>query len=64
MEYQKCPICNGVGRVSGGFYNRAGDCDTWVSSETTEICRQCNGTGMVIKPEYSDYKVPDTTEGN
>jgi len=64
MEYQKCPICNGVGQVSGGFYNRAGDCNTWVSGHATEMCQQCNGTGLIIKPEFAIYKEPDTTGGN
>ena len=46
--YQKCPICNGVGNVSGGFYNRAGDCDTWVSNCTIEMCRTCHGKRIIV----------------
>ena len=50
MEYQKCPICNGVGQVSGGFFDRAGDGETWTSDHATEICKVCQGTGLIIPP--------------
>lgn len=45
--YQRCPVCNGVGRVSGGFYDRAGDQELWQSTGTIELCRTCKGTGTV-----------------
>jgi len=51
MEWQKCPICNGSGQVSGGFYNHAGDYPYWASDRTMEMCRTCNGQGMIVKPE-------------
>ncbi|KKM77493.1 hypothetical protein LCGC14_1369420 [marine sediment metagenome] len=51
MEYQKCPVCNGAGQVSGGFFNRAGDGDSWISADSLEKCRVCNGKGIIIKPE-------------
>jgi len=43
----KCPICDGVGLVSGGYYNRAGDRNTWASNKTTEECKVCQGTGII-----------------
>ena len=43
-----CPICRGAGQVSGGFFDRAGNCDSWVSDHALEHCRPCNGTGVVI----------------
>lgn len=52
-EWQKCPICNGVGQVSGGFFARAGDCNFWASSGGIETCRPCGGKGMVIAPAES-----------
>jgi len=61
MEYQKCPICNGNGIVSGGFYNHPGDYHVWVTDKTTEICRTCNGYGLILKPEMPIYGVPKTT---
>jgi len=43
-----CPVCNGVGQVSAGFYDRGGDWPHWVSSGITpEICRSCDGKGWV-----------------
>jgi len=59
MEYQKCPVCNGVGQVSGGFYLRAGDCDTWTSDHTVEMCCQCQGQGIIIKPELQEKHEKD-----
>ena len=48
-----CPVCNGVGKVSAGFYNRGGDCQFWVSAGVDpELCRSCNGKGWV---EVSDF---------
>ena len=59
-----CPVCNGNGQVSNGFYSHPGDCPYWVSGGTgTEICRSCDGDGWVEVGEdrevsTSDY-VPD-----
>ena len=48
MKPMICPVCNGVGKVSAGFYNRAGDCPTWVSDTISlEVCRSCDGKGWV-----------------
>ena len=50
-EYQKCPICNGVGLVSGGYFDRAGDCEMWATSNTNaETCRVCSGSGIIERP--------------
>lgn len=43
-----CPICGGNGLVSAGFYNKVGD--SWASSQTTEACRSCSGTGVLWRP--------------
>ncbi len=52
MKYwQKCPICNGVGQVSGGYFLRAGDCDHWVSDRAMEMCQICGGKGIIEAPE-------------
>ena len=50
-EWQKCPICKGIGVVSGGFYCHPGDCNTWVSAHAEEICRRCKGTGTIETPK-------------
>jgi len=48
MKAVICPVCNGVGQVSAGFYNRGGDCPFWVSSRVNpEQCRSCGGKGWV-----------------
>jgi len=44
---QKCPICEGHGIVSGGFYNRTADLETWTSSNAAEMCRACGGSGII-----------------
>lgn len=56
MEYQKCPICNGCGLVSGGFFDVPGQIDeygnrTWVSDHISETCRLCKGEGIIIAPD-------------
>ena len=46
MAYSKCPICNGNGLVSNGFYNQTSG--TWSSSSTAfEQCKSCNGQGVI-----------------
>jgi DnaJ-class molecular chaperone len=50
-EWQKCPVCNGAGKVTSGFYNRGGDWPFWVSSDgNPEMCRCCQGKGIILKP--------------
>ena len=49
-EWQLCPLCRGVGQVSGGYFGRPGDCDTWISGHTMETCRICNGLGIIARP--------------
>jgi hypothetical protein len=43
---QKCPICEGHGLVQGGFYNSI-PCVMSISSNCTEVCRNCSGSGVV-----------------
>ncbi len=51
-EWQSCPVCNGVGSVSGGYFSS--DYDSWSSNRTLEPCRVCDGKGIIVKPERSD----------
>ena len=54
MKAVLCPVCNGVGKVASGFYNRSGDCPSWVSSGVNpEVCQSCNGKGWVEVGEDS-----------
>ena len=60
MKAVLCPVCNGVGQVSAGFYNCGGDCPYWTSSGTSpEMCRSCGGKGWV---EAHEGAVPCITE--
>ena len=41
-----CPVCGGNGLVANGFYTQVSG--HWSSSDATpEMCRSCNGTGIV-----------------
>jgi hypothetical protein len=43
----KCPVCEGRGTVPSGFYNQ-GTWGTWVvSAWGVEMCRSCQGTGVL-----------------
>ena len=43
-----CPVCNGNGMVSAGFYSHPGDYPYWVSNTTNpEKCRSCDGRGWI-----------------
>lgn len=42
----KCPVCGGNGIVPNGFYSTVTGYIT-SSSVTPEMCRTCNGTGIV-----------------
>lgn len=49
-EYQKCPVCEGRGEVPMGFYNL---CFGYIPNGTCitpEICRTCQGKGIIVKP--------------
>ena len=59
MEYQKCPVCNGNGQVSGGFYNHPGDYPFWTSNCTSELCRTCEGKGIIIAPSLEPLEVKE-----
>ena len=45
MKPYKCPICDGHGIVPGGFYYSTGQYS--ISDCTSEVCRACNGTGII-----------------
>lgn len=52
MQYQKCPICDGRGQVSGGYFDSPGYVDEqgnrrWTSGHAAEACRVCQGQGII-----------------
>ena len=61
MSWQKCPICDGVGIISGGYSMRAGDSNSWTSYNSTETCRICGGAGIIsditgLPPQKAEVK--------
>ncbi len=49
MQAQLCPVCQGIGYVASGFYNRTPGVETWTSYSTIpEMCRSCGGKGYVV----------------
>lgn len=46
IQPYRCPICGGTGQVPNGFYDQTNG--NWSTSSTIpELCRSCNGTGIV-----------------
>jgi len=51
-----CPVCRGNGLVPNGFYDQVGG--QWsTTSITPEICRSCDGTGIVWNEENELIKI-------
>lgn len=49
MSVYKCPVCGGRGFVPFGFYsNQTYDGSSETNSTSTELCRSCNGGGIVF----------------
>ena len=48
--WQKCPICDGSGIVSGGYFERCG-VEQWTSANAAETCWVCGGSGIIKTPE-------------
>lgn len=60
MKPYKCPICNGTGIVPGGFYFSVNG--YYSSTNTTEMRRQCQGSGIIWGVE--DYDCESLTSNN
>ena len=53
MQAVKCPVCQGNGQVSNGFYTTTSTDEEgnllWTSASTaSEVCRSCDGKGYII----------------
>lgn len=63
MRYwQRCPICEGSGMVSGGFFGSPGYYDEygnrhWTSNNAAETCRVCQGQGIIETPENKEKTI-------
>lgn len=52
MKAVVCPVCNGVGQVSGGFYTGGGDLPYYTTADIYyEMCRSCKGAGYLWTKE-------------
>lgn len=51
MTWQKCPVCDGRGTVSPGFYS--GQFVVGSTSTEREECRSCHGKGVLLDPMCS-----------
>ena len=61
-EITKCPVCNGNGLVSAGFYSHPGDCHFWSGTGVNpEVCRSCEGKGWIAIREVA-VQAPQWTE--
>jgi len=59
MKASLCPVCNGNGQVSNGFYSHPGDYPYWTSGgANTEECRSCAGKGWVEVGNADDRLKP------
>ena len=59
--WQKCPICDGRGLVSGGYFDSPGYIDEqgnrqWTASNAAEMCRVCQGQGIIQTPSEVEEK--------
>jgi DnaJ-class molecular chaperone len=58
MAYQKCPVCNGTGKIENTFVGY-----TTSSTPTHETCHVCNGAGIISEftglPPTGKEKVGD-----
>lgn len=49
MAVYTCPVCGGRGFISCGFYSsQTYDGSSVTGSTSTEVCRSCNGRGIVF----------------
>jgi predicted methyltransferase len=55
-----CPVCSGRGVVPKGYYDNPGGTvyESVASPDGTEVCRACNGTGIVWGNGYEYDPLP------
>ena len=61
MSINRCPICVGCGNVPGGFYNCVPG-GTPTSCNTSEICRACDGRGIIYEGGLKECETKEETE--
>jgi len=43
----RCPVCDGHGIVPGGYYNVTKEVLHWTTTNASESCRACAGSGVI-----------------
>ena len=63
MSFQKCPICQGRGKVEFGFYHIGTTYQNTVtvSNDNAESCRTCHGRGVI---KESDFDMTNQLKSN
>ena len=46
LKPHKCPVCEGIGKVSPGFYDYYNKYSS--TNAARETCRSCNGKGYIV----------------
>ena len=54
MKTDVCPVCQGKGTVTAGFYEEGIQGTTFTGTET---CKSCDGRGYVYVPEEDEYGI-------
>lgn len=64
---ERCPVCNGNGKVPRGFYDQTSGQYAGSAANPFEQCRSCGGKGYIVVPDFVPDKRPltrsTTTEG-
>lgn len=61
LKPYRCPICNGCGTVPSGFYDMY-PLTYGCSSNPTEKCRACDGTGIIYGKLSYGFEPPEGEE--
>lgn len=62
MEPHVCPVCRGKGFVPNGFYSTTNPYGYYQSTSTwPEICRACQGTGVLWEKESAPSREGEVT---
>lgn len=62
MEPHVCPVCGGRGFVPNGFYSTTNPYGNYQSTSTgAEICRACQGTGVLWGKEDDSAREGEVT---
>ena len=65
MSVYRCPVCGGRGFVPCGFYSSQTNDGSSVTHHTSsEVCRSCNGRGIVFDEFLGTASISDNAFSN